>query len=60
MAEMKGKDVNECIWPFFDNGLLLKIVDFYIEKQAFDKPKLLEQKLKLHSFTMMNENARLV
>lgn len=38
----------------------LKMVDFYIEKQVFDKPKLLEQKLKLLSSTMMNENARAV
>ena len=60
MAEIKAADINASMWPFFDNGLLLKITDFYLEKNVYEKRKLLEQKLKILSCTMMNSNARSV
>lgn len=60
MAEIKTVDINACMWPFFDNGLLLKITDFCIQKNVYEKRKMLEQKLKLLSCTMMNSSARSV
>jgi len=60
MAETKKADISTCIWPYYDSGLLLKILDFYITKNVYDKHKLLEQKLKVLSFTKMNEIARSV
>ncbi len=60
MAENKKADINACMWPYYDPSLLLKILDFYLAKATHDKPKLLEQKLKILSCTMMNTAARSV
>jgi hypothetical protein len=53
MAENRGKDINSILWPCYDTGLLLKIIDFYSEKNIFEKKKLNEQKLKLLQTTSM-------
>ncbi len=58
MAEVKTPDINAYLWPYFDSGLLLKLIDFYIAKGTHDKRALLAQKLKTLSFTMMDSAAR--
>ncbi len=58
MADTRGKDINACIWPYYDCGLLLKIVDYYLDKKTYERRGLLEQKLRLLSKTMMSESAR--
>ena len=60
MAETKKVDINACMWPYYDPSLLLKILDFYQKNNTYDKAKLLEQRLKVLSCTMMNSAARSV
>lgn len=58
MEKEKLLDINKCIWPYYDSHLLLKILDFYLKENVYEKTKVLEQKLKVLSLTKMDSELR--
>ena len=46
-------NINKYIWPYYDHGLLLKILDFYLEHNLYDKEKIVSEKLNVLCHTMM-------
>jgi len=58
MAETKDTNINKFMWPYYDPSLLLKILDFYQKEKVYDNKAILNQRIKILSYTKMDEELR--